>query len=117
MLELPQRGLVTCVGDGHAGPHREEIAGRGPLLAFLEGAVRAAAEHRLERMVHRLHGGEEVGHLLHTLGFLAAVQYGEPLRPDEVRRIDAAQRAVVLRKYHVQMEHWSYLLEYVYETV
>src|SRR5437764_264457 len=102
MLELAQRGLVTCVGDGHAGPHREEIAGRGPLLAFLEGAVRAAAEHRLERMVHRLHGGEEVGHLLHTLGFLAAVQHGEPLRPDKVRRIDAAQLTVELCEDHVQ---------------
>src|SRR3989440_10212530 len=78
MLELPQRGLVTCVGDGHAGPHREEITGRGPLLAFLEGAVRAAAELRLQQMVHRLHGGEEVRALLHTLGFLAAWRHGAP---------------------------------------
>src|SRR5881396_3517295 len=112
MLELPQRGLVTCVGDGHAGPHREEIAGRGPLLAFLEGAVRPAAEHRLERMVHRLHGGEEIGHLLHTLGFLAAVQYGEPLRPNEVRRIDAAELTVELCKDHVQMDRGALVREH-----
>src|SRR2546427_7882275 len=39
-----QRRLVAGVGHGQAGPHREEIAGRGPLLALLEGAVRAAAE-------------------------------------------------------------------------
>src|SRR3989442_10561189 len=90
MLELGQGRLVAGVGHGHAGPHREEIAGQGPLLAFLEGAVRAAAEHRLERMVHRLHGGEEVGDLLHTLGFLTAGQYREPPPPPEKPRGDAA---------------------------
>src|SRR5207247_1611058 len=72
----------------------------------------AAAEHRLERMVHRLHGGEEIGHLLHTLGFLAAVQYGEPLRPDEVRRIDAAQLTVELCKDHVQMDRGALVREH-----
>src|SRR5438034_1247563 len=111
MLELPQRGLVAGVGDRHAGPHREEIAGRGPLLALLQRAVRAPAERRLERVVHRLHGGEEVGHLLHPLRFLAAVQHGEPLRPDEMRRIDAAQLAVELRKNHVQVDRGALVRE------
>src|SRR2546427_818756 len=37
MLELAQGRLVAGVGHGQAGPHREEIAGRGPLLALLEG--------------------------------------------------------------------------------
>src|SRR2546429_1467922 len=104
MPELAQGRLVAGVGQGQAGPHREEIAGRGPLLAFLEGAVRAAAEHRLERMVHRLHGGEEVGHLLHTLGFLTAVQYGEPPPPHQMRRVDAAHLAGELREKHIPKE-------------
>src|SRR5947208_1833792 len=104
MLELPQRGLVAGVGDRHAGPHREEIAGRGPLLALLERAVRPAAEHRLERLIHRLHGGEEIGHLLHPFRFLAAVQHREALRPDEMRWIHAAQLAVELREDHVQVD-------------
>src|SRR2546422_704795 len=57
----PRGALVRCVGEGPAGPHREKIAGGGPLLAFRGGGARPAAEHRLERMVHRLHGGEEIG--------------------------------------------------------
>src|SRR5216684_7641020 len=64
----------------------------------------AAADHRLEWVVHRLHGGEEVGHLLYPFRFLAAVQHGEPLRPHEVRRIDATQVAVELREDHVQVD-------------
>src|SRR5439155_1456230 len=46
VVELEQRRLVALVGDDRAGPHREEIARRGPLLALLGGAAGAAAEHR-----------------------------------------------------------------------
>src|SRR6266568_4351061 len=35
VLELAQRGLVAGVRHGDARPHREEVAGRGPLLALL----------------------------------------------------------------------------------
>src|ERR1043166_1832173 len=105
VLELAQGGLVAGVGDHHARPHGDEVAGRGPLLALLagggpppprppgdkvagraplppplEGAIGPAAEHRLERLIHRLHGGEKVRHLFYALRFLAPVQPREPPR-------------------------------------
>src|SRR5690348_12513568 len=64
MLELAQRGFVPHVGHRDARPHRDEIAGGRPLLALLQRAVRAAAEHGLEWLIDRLHRGEEVRHLL-----------------------------------------------------
>src|SRR5437763_7085545 len=54
VLELAQGGLVPGVGDHHARPHGDEVAGRRPLLPLLEGAIGPAAEHRLERLIHRL---------------------------------------------------------------
>ena len=74
------------------------------MLPLLDGAARAAAEHRLERLVHRLQGRKQVGHLLHALRLLAPMQHREALRADEVRRIDAAQLPVELREDHVEVD-------------
>src|SRR5260370_1158884 len=54
MRELPERRLVARVREGHARAHGHEVAGRGPLLALLDRAVGAAAEHRLEPMIDGL---------------------------------------------------------------
>ncbi len=78
----------------------------------MQRAVRTAAEHRLEGVVHCLQGGEEVGHFLHTLGFLAAVQDGQTLRPDEMGRIDAAQLAVELRENHIEVDRGALVREH-----
>ena len=73
------------------------------MLALLQRAVIAAAEHRLQRLIHRLHRGEEVGHLPDALGALVAVEHGEALGPHEVRGVDAADVPVELREDHVEV--------------
>src|SRR5947208_3143389 len=77
-LELEQRRLVPGVRDDDARAHGEEIACRRPLLALLQRAAVAAAEHRLEWLVHRVHRGEEIRHLPNALRPLAPVQHREP---------------------------------------
>src|SRR5439155_5035447 len=112
VLELAQGGLVAGVGDHHARPHGDEVAGRRPLLPLLEGAIGPAAEHWLERLIHRLEGGEKVRHLFHALRFLAPVQHREPLRSHKMRWIDAAQLAIELREDHVQVNRGALVGEH-----
>src|SRR2546421_2558606 len=65
--QLGEGGVVAVVAQHDARPHREAVARRGPLLALLHGALTAAAEDRLERMVDGLHRRKEVGNFLHAL--------------------------------------------------
>src|SRR5207245_2820549 len=103
VLELAQGDFVPRVSHGDARPHGEEIARGRPLLALLQRAVRAAAEHRLEWVVDGLHRREEVRHFLHALRFLPPMQHGQPLRPYEMRRLDEALIQVDLRYDHIEM--------------
>src|SRR6185437_13903675 len=85
VLELTEGRFVAGVRHRDARAHREEVARRRPLLPLLQGPGRPAAEHRLEGLIHRLHGREEVRHFLHALRLLAAMQNRQTLGADEVR--------------------------------
>src|SRR3989442_12343464 len=93
VLHLPNGRFVARIGDGDTGAHAEEMARRRPLLALLQGPVVAAAEHGLEGLIHGLHRREEIGHLLHALGALTAVQPPQPPPAAGARRGGSTPRA------------------------
>src|SRR2546428_12065487 len=78
--QLAEGGVVAVVAQDDAGPYRERVAGRRPLLALLQGALIAAAEDRLERVIHRLHGGKEGWHFFDTLRPVTAGGGGQGVR-------------------------------------
>src|SRR2546427_3665557 len=84
--KLAEGGVVAVVAQDDAGPYRERVAGRRPLLALLQGPLIAAAEDRLERLIHRLHRGKEVWHFFDTLRPFTAVGGGPAVGGDERRR-------------------------------
>src|SRR6266852_5460307 len=81
--QLIEGGVVAAVAQDHAGPHRERVTGRGPLLALLYRALVTAAEDRLEWLVDGLHGRKKVWHFFHALRPFATVQDGQALGADE----------------------------------
>src|SRR6185312_5353385 len=103
LLQLAQRRLVAGVRDQDAGTRGDEVASARPLLALLDRAHLAAAEHRLHGQPNGLQRGEDVRHLAHVPLSFATMQNRQALGAHEVRRMNGRQLAIELRENHVEM--------------
>src|SRR5688500_6143407 len=64
LFHLAKGSFVARIGSDEPGPHRREVASRGPLLALLDRPAVSSDEDRLEREAAQAQRREDIRHLL-----------------------------------------------------
>src|SRR6266513_851935 len=89
-FQLSQCRLVSRIRSNNARPQCCKVTTGCPLLAVLDDSFRAATENWFHRESALFQGSEQIRLLLHARLALLPQEYRQPIRPDEVGRINDA---------------------------